>query len=94
MNTVALNATTAAAGITMVGDKQYMMDGMFGGNRVHDLNDSQHPVFRFSRQDQSASSIILHKMGITTAGETEDFLAYKDTGYNPKKILFFVGGIG
>lgn len=27
MNTVALNATTAAAGITMVGDKQYMMDG-------------------------------------------------------------------
>ena len=73
--------------------KQYMIDGMFGGNRVHDENDSQHHLFKFSRQDQSASSMILYKMGITTCGETEDFLAYKDTGYNPDKILFFVGGI-
>lgn len=73
--------------------KQYMMDGMFGGNRVHDLQDSQHTSFLFSRQDQSASSVILHKMGITTAGETEDFLAYKGTSYNPSKVLFFVGGI-
>jgi len=73
--------------------KQYMLDGMFGGNRVHDTNDSESATFRFSRQDQSANSVILYKMGITTCGETEDFLAYKDTGYNPAKILFFVGGI-
>lgn len=73
--------------------KQYMLDGMFGGNRVHDANDSLHPMFKFSRQDQSASSMVLHKMGIKTCGETEDFLAYKGTGYNPNKILFFVGGI-
>lgn len=74
--------------------KEYMEAGMFGGNRVHDENDSKHPLFKFSREDQSAASMVLYKMGITTAGETEDFLAYKDTGYNPKKILFFVGGIG
>lgn len=73
--------------------KQYMIDGMFGGNRVHDLNDSKHHLFKFSRQDQSANSMILYKMGITTCGETEDFLAYKNTGYNPDKIIFFVGGI-
>lgn len=73
--------------------KQYMLDGMFGGNRVHDTSDSESKIFRFSRQDQSANSVILYKMGITTCGETEDFLAYKDTGYNPSKILFFVGGI-
>lgn len=73
--------------------KQYMNEGLFGGNRVHDLNDSADPIFKFSRQDQSASSIILHQMGIKTAGETEDFVSYKDTGYNPSKIIFFVGGI-
>lgn len=72
---------------------QYMADGMFGGSRVHDLNDSQHPKFRFSRQDQSAASMILYKMGITTAGEDRDYQAYKNTGYNPEKILFFIGGL-
>lgn len=74
--------------------KDGMVAGMFGGNRVHDTNDSQHPTFRFSRQDQSMSSMALYQMGIKTCGETEDFVAYKDTGYNPNKIIFFVGGIG
>jgi len=74
--------------------KQYMEAGMFGGNRFKDPNDSTHPLFKFSREDQSAASMVLHKMGVKTAGETEDFLAYKDTSYNPKKIIFFVGGIG
>jgi hypothetical protein len=73
--------------------KKYMEDGMFGGNRVHDLNDSHHPLFKFSRQDQAAASMVLYKMGITTAGEGKDFQAYKNTGYNPSKILFFIGGI-
>jgi len=72
---------------------QYMKDGMFGGNRVHDLADSTHPLFKFSRQDQSAASMILYKMGITTAGEDRDFQAYKGTGYNPDKCLFFIGGL-
>lgn len=73
--------------------KQYMEDGMFGGNRVHDLNDSQHPIFKFSRQDQSAASMILYKMGIRTAGEDNDWQAYKGTNYNKDRILFFIGGL-
>lgn len=73
--------------------RQYMEDGMFGGNRAHDLEDSKHPIFKFSRQDQSAASMILYKMGITTCGEDRDYQAYKDTGYNPDKILFFIGGL-
>ena len=71
----------------------YRKNGMFGGSRVHDLNDSQHPLFKFSRQDQSAASMILYKMGIKTAGEDRDYQAYKDTGHNPKEVLFFIGGI-
>lgn len=73
--------------------KQYMIDGMFGGNRVYDPQDSQHPLFKFSRQDQSAASMVLHKMGVRTAGETLDFLAYKGTNYNKEKIIFFVAGL-
>ena len=74
--------------------EEYRAAGMFGGNRVHDLNDSQHPVFKFSREDQSAASMVLYKMGITTCGEDRDFQAYKGTGHNPDKILFFIGGLG
>ena len=73
--------------------EEYRAAGMFGGNRVHDLNDSSHPMFKFSRQDQSAASMILYKMGIKTAGEDKDFQAYKDTGHNPKEVLFFIGGL-
>lgn len=73
--------------------KTYMEDGMFGGNRQHDTNDSEHPIFKFSRQDQSAASMILYKMGIKTCGEDRDYQAYKDTGHNPEKILFFIGGL-
>lgn len=74
--------------------KEGMEAGMFGGNRVHDDNDSTHESFKFSRQDQSNASMILHLMGITTCGEDMDFQAYKDTPHNPDKVLFFIGGIG
>lgn len=73
--------------------RQYMEDGMFGGSRFHDLNDSSHPMFKFSRQDQSAASMVLYKMGIKTCGEDKDYQAYKDTNYNPQSILFFIGGL-
>jgi hypothetical protein len=73
--------------------KQYMLDGMFGGNRVYDPADSQDPIFKFSRQDQSCAAMVLHKMGVTYCGEDKDFQAYKGTNYNPDKILFFIGGI-
>lgn len=73
--------------------EQYRVDGMFGGNRVHDANDSVHPKFRFSRQDQSAASMVLYKMGIKTCGEDRDFQAYKGTPHNADKVLFFIGGL-
>lgn len=73
--------------------QQYMRDGMFGGSRFHDENDSKHPIYRFSRQDQSVASMVLYKMGITTCGEDRDYQAYKNTPHNPDKILFFIGGL-
>lgn len=73
--------------------KDGMEAGMFGGSRVHDLNDSQDPRFKFSRQDQSMASMALYQMGITSCGEDQDFQAYKNTNHNPEKILFFIGGL-
>lgn len=90
---VGINIDNPMGGVFFSHWKQYMQDGMFGGNRVHDLNDSQHPMFKFSREDQSAASMILYKMGVKTAGEDQDFQAYKGTGYNENKILFFIGGL-
>jgi hypothetical protein len=73
--------------------EKYRKDGMFGGNRAHDFTDSQHPKFRFSRQDQSAASMVLYKMGIKTCGEDRDFQAYKGTPHNADNVLFFIGGL-
>lgn len=73
--------------------KEGMYMGMFGGNRVHDTEDSNDPRFKFSRQDQSCASMVLHQMGIKYCGEDQDFQAYKGTGHNPDKILFFIGGL-
>lgn len=72
---------------------KYMVDGMFGGNRFHDETDSADPRFRFSRQDQSAASMVLYKMGIKNCGEENDWQAYKNTGHNPERIIFFIGGL-
>lgn len=49
-------------------------DGLFGGSRLHSKADSQHPLFKFGRQDQSAASLIAgtlemsldHLGGLTT----------------------------
>jgi len=66
--------------------------GAFRGNRVHDLNDSQHPLFKFSRQDQSAASMVLHKMGITHI-DAPEWVAYHGTNYSESDLMFFIGGI-
>lgn len=73
--------------------KTYMLDGMFRGGRFHDTADSEHPLFKFSRQDQSAASMVLHKMGVKTAGEDLDYVAYYSTNYNPEQLLFWIQGI-
>lgn len=71
---------------------EYMDAGMFGGSRSHDINDSPHPLFRFSRHDQSASSTILHKMGIVSMGEEKNWVEYKGEK-NSESVIFFIGGI-
>jgi len=67
--------------------------GLFDGNRVHDTKDSEHPLFLFGRQDQSQASMCLHKMGIKTAGEDMDWVAYYSTNHNPERTIFFIKGL-
>lgn len=73
--------------------KQAMNLGLFKGHRVHDIEDSDDPRFLFSRQDQSAASAILHGMGVKTAGEDHDWVAYFSTNYNPERVIFFIQGL-
>lgn len=68
--------------------------GLFKNSRVHDINDSPDPRFKFGRQDQSAFSMALHKAGVSFL--YEDFVAYYNGG-NPGmdagKCIFMIGGI-
>lgn len=91
---------TGAVGINMDNPKgkeffksweRLMHSGYFGGNRIHDESDSKHPLFRFSRQDQSVASIVLHGMGITTAGEDKDWVSYYPN--YTERTIFFIKGI-
>lgn len=71
---------------------QYLMNkGFFGGNRIHDPKDSEHPLFKFSRQDQSAASAILHSMKIKTAGEDKNWVSYYPT--KTDDTILFIKGI-
>lgn len=71
--------------------EEYMAMGLFSGNRVHDYADSADPIFKFSRQDQSALSMITHKIGIKTAGEDKNWVSYYPT--ETKDTIFFIKGI-
>lgn len=71
--------------------ERLMESGFFGGNRVHDDKDSTHPLFKFSRQDQSAASMVLNGMGIKTAGEDKDWVSYYPN--KTDKTIFFIKGI-
>lgn len=68
-------------------------EGMFVGHRGKNDTDSTHPLFLHARQDQSAASMVLHKMGITHTGEDQDYVAYYHTPYNAQKCLFFINGL-
>jgi len=71
---------------------EYCQNGLFIGNRVHSIADSSHPLFQFSRQDQSAASMALHKMGITHI-DAPEWVSYYGTGYNEKDLIWFIGGL-
>ena len=72
----------------------YCDRGLFRNSRTYNPSDSTDPRFMFGRQDQSAFSIAVHKNKISF--DYQDFVAYYNngqTGYDPQKCVFFIGGL-
>jgi hypothetical protein len=69
---------------------QYAKDGMFGGNRVHDPADSADPRFLFSRQDQSAATLIAHQLGMPL-DQLGHLTAYDTKPRNPDTCIVYRG---
>lgn len=72
--------------------KEYMDAGLSQGLKSQNKIESQDGRFLAHRQDQSclALSAWKHKL-INTKGL--DFVSYKNTGYNPEEIIFFIEGL-
>lgn len=68
--------------------KYYMDSGISRGSRLHD-NQSQDPRFLFHRQDQTCLNLAIWELGLRN-DKVEDMIAYKGTGYNPDKVIFFI----
>jgi len=71
--------------------KDYMDAGLSIGGRNHD-GGSNDPRFLHHRQDQSCMSLAAWKLGLTNKRGI-DFVSYKNTGYNPEQVIFFIEGI-
>lgn len=75
--------------------KEGMELGLFKTNRAHDIRDSADPRLIHARQDQTIWSLAIHRRKLII--DDADYVAYYNgdqTGYNPQKCLFFIGGIG
>jgi hypothetical protein len=79
------DTATGTLGIDLNSDKarafildfiSYARAGMFAGNRVHDIRDSPDPRFKFSRQDQSAATLLAHRHGLTPLDELGGLTTY------------------
>lgn len=68
--------------------KYYMDCGLSKGSRLHD-NQSDDPRFKFHRQDQSCLNLAIWELGLKNE-RVNDMIAYKGTGYNPDKVIFFI----
>jgi hypothetical protein len=73
------------------GWKYYMDLGLSKGSRLHD-NQSQDPRFLFHRNDQSCLNFAIWDLGLRN-DLVDDMVAYKGTGHNPEKLIWFIGGI-
>ena len=71
--------------------KELMDAGLSVGGRNHD-GGSQDSRFLHHRQDQSCLSLAAWELGLTNKRGI-DFVSYKNTGYNPEEIIFFIEGI-
>jgi hypothetical protein len=70
--------------------KSYMDLGLNRGSRFH-AGQSNDTRFKFHRQDQSCLSLALFKLRLGI--EELDYVAYYGGGYDPRKCLFFIGGL-
>lgn len=68
--------------------KYYMDNGLSKGSRLHD-NQSSDPRFLFHRQDQSCLNLAIWDLELVN-DRVDDMVAYKGTGYNPDKVIFFI----
>lgn len=65
--------------------------GFFKNDRTHNPNESSDKRFLHSRQDQSAFSMAVHKIGLDV--NYTDYVAYYGGGYDKEKCVFFINGI-
>lgn len=68
--------------------KELMDAGLSKGSRLHD-NQSSDKRFLFHRQDQSCLSLAAWQLGLSNT-KGLDMVSYKNTGYNPEQIIFFI----
>jgi hypothetical protein len=66
-------------------------EGFFKNSRTHNPEESRDPRFLHGRQDQSCFSMAVHKNNIKF--DYQDYVAYYQTGHNPDKCIFFIGGL-
>lgn len=67
-------------------------DGMFHGDRNYNPNESSDSRFLFSRQDQSALSLIAGKLGMKMHNQGK-YTAYYDEGKDQSKLIFLMRGV-
>jgi hypothetical protein len=71
---------------------QSARDRVFSGSRFHD-NQSQDPRFLWHRQDQSAASIILNKLGCKIHYPKEFSMYHEDNVIAPESVVFQMRGM-
>jgi hypothetical protein len=72
--------------------KEYMDAGLSIGVKHQNKEESQDHRFLAHRQDQSCLSLAAWKLGLRSERGL-DFVAYKNTGHNPKEVIFFIEGL-
>lgn len=74
--------------------KYYMDNGLSRGSRLHD-NQSADPRFKFHRNDQSCLNLAAWDLDLKNT-KGLDMVSYWNNGnpgYNPKEIIWFIGGL-
>jgi len=66
-------------------------DGMFNNDRAHNPLESADKRYLHGRQDQSAFSMAVHKLGLHV--DCQNTVAYYGTPHNTETTVFFIGGL-